>query len=230
MYILIFLLSTIIASDNLNNIQSLYDGKNYFDAKVMIESNQEETEDYYYLSYLIYLKLDDLNKANSNLQLAISVTENDLKYDEEVDFLSELINDLKNSNKTLTSGFVDESINELIKLSEKYNNNAIVFYRLGYAYTENEDYENGIINFRKAVELNPFKEDYKNEITKIANIEISKGKEFYDMKEYQEALVHFNKALEYDPENAGAMFRLGNIYFAIKDYVKASELLERGLE
>ena len=99
----------------------------------------------------------------------------------------------------------------------------------GYVYKEKGDYDNAIINFRKAVELNPFKEEYSDEIKTIANIEILKGKEFYDMREYQEAEVHFNKALEYDPENSAAMFRLGNIYLDIKDYVKASEFLEEGL-
>ena len=227
--ILLFFISTLIASTNIEDAQALYDNKNYLAAKKIIESNSSESESYYYLCYMIYLKLDDLNKANSNLQSAISSSDDDTQYDNEVDFLSELINDLKNSNKTLTSGFVEEAITEITDLTQKYKTNAIVFYRLGYAYAENDDYDNAIIHFRTAVELNPFKEEYKREIKNIANIEISKGKEFYDIKEYQEALIHFNKALEYDPENSGAMFRLGNIYFAIKDYVKASELLERGL-
>ena len=52
----------------------------------------------------------------------------------------------------------------------------------------------------------------------------------YHSKEYQEALIHFNKALEYDPENSSAMFRLGNIYYAIRDYVLAAEHLEKGLQ
>ena len=43
---------------------------------------------------------------------------------------------------------------------------------------------------------NSYKSDYKNEIIALANIEILKGKEFYDMKEYQDALIHFNKAIE----------------------------------
>ena len=227
--ILLFFIFNFINALTIDEIQSLYDQGDYLTAKDMLENNSTETESYFYLCYLTYLKLDDLNKANSSLQSALSNADDDTKYDDQVDFLSELINDLKNSNKTLTSGFVEEAINEISLLTNKYKNNAIVFYRLGYAYSENDDFDNAIIHFRKAVELNPFKDEYKNEIKKIANIEISKGKEFYEMKEYQEALIHFNKALEYDPENSSAMFRLGNIYFAIKDFVKASELLERGL-
>ena len=43
-------------------------------------------------------------------------------------------------------------------------------------------------------------------------------------------MEYFNKALSYDPENTSAMFRIGNIYYAIKDYGKAAEILERGIE
>ena len=93
----------------------------------------------------------------------------------------------------------------------------------------NNDYDNAIENFRIAIELNPYKQDYKDEIETIANIEILKGKEFYDRKEYQDALIHFNKALEYDPKNSSAMFRLGNIYYAIRDYVKAAEFYQKVL-
>jgi len=230
MYILIlFFISTLLSSENIDDIQLLFDQDNYLAAKEMFEDSSIDTEDFCYLGYLIYFKFDDLNKANEFLQKAISIDDNEDKYSTEVDLLSELINDLKNSNKTLTSGFVEEAIIEITELTKKYNNNAIVYYRLGYAYREKGDFDNAIINYRKAVEINPYKEDYRNEISRISNIEIARGKEFYDLKEYQDALHHFNKALEYDPENAGAMFRAGNIYFAIKDYVKASELLEKGL-
>jgi len=56
-----------------------------------------------------------------------------------------------------------------------------------------------------------------------------KGKEMYDLQDYQSALEHFNKALEYDPLNAAAMFRIGNIYYSIKDYFKAANIYENGL-
>ena len=59
---------------------------------------------------------------------------------------------MKNSNKTLTSGFINESIAELTKLVDKYKDNAIIYFRLGHAYKANEDYDNAAINFKKAVE------------------------------------------------------------------------------
>ena len=86
-----------------------------------------------------------------------------------------MINDLKNVNKTLTSGFVNEAIEESEKLVKRYNDNSICYYRLGYAYKENKDYDNAILNFMKAKELNPFNQLYQDEITNISNIELLKS-------------------------------------------------------
>ena len=97
----------------------------------------------------------------------------------------------------------------------KYKTNSICYYRLGFAYKENKDYDNAIIYFNKAKELNPYNPLSQDEITYISNIEMLKGKEFYDLKDYQMALEHFNKALKYDPINSAAMFRIGNIYYKI---------------
>ena len=227
--LILFIIINLLYSDSLVNIQNLYDRNDFINAKVILEDNSFDSSEYFYLGYQIYLKLDDLNKSNEFLQKAIEINPDSEEYSDAADFLSELINDLKNTNKTLTSGYIDEAIAEINKLTSKYSSNAIVYYRLGYAYKTNDDYDNAVIYFRKAVELNPYEESYRQEITNLANMEILKGKDFYSRKEYMEALQHFNKALEYDPENSSAMFRLGNIYFAIKDYLKASEYLEKGL-
>ena len=225
----IFLLTALLFSDStLNEVENLYFNNKYNDARILIETIDEKNESYYYLAYQIYYKLDDLNNANKHLQKALEINED--KYFEEGDKLGQLINDLKNVSKTLSSGFVNEAIEESEKLVKRYSNNSICYYRLGYAYKENKDYDNAILNFNKAKELNPFNQLYQNEITNISNIELLKGKEMYDMKDYQQALNHFDKALEYDPGNSAAMFRTGNIYYVIKDYVKAAEVYERGLK
>ena len=222
-----FILCSTLFSDNFNKVEDLFYKGDILEAQILIETIDDKNEDIYYLGYQIYMKLDDLNNANKYLQKAIDLNEN--KYIDEGDQLGELINDLKNANKTLTSGFINEAIAESKILVNKYKDNSICYYRLGYAYKENKDYDNAIINFNKAKELNPYNLKYQDEIRYISNIEMLKGKEFYDLKDYQMALEHFNKALEYDPVNSAAMFRIGNIYYAIKDYLKAADILEQGL-
>ncbi len=225
---ILFFLNSLIFSLSIEDIESLYLADDIIGAQSMLELVEDKNEQYHYLSYQIYLKLDDLNNANKSLQAAVK--QNPDKYSDEGIQLGELINDLKNVSKTLSSGFVLEAIEETEALLEKYKDNSIVYYRLGFAHKENKDYENAVLNFNKARELNPYNSLYKDEIENIAKIEILKGKEAYDVKDYQTALEYFNKALSYDPENTSAMFRIGNIYYAIKDYGKAAEILERGIE
>ena len=221
-------ISFLISDTSLDAIENLFFNGDILQAKSLIETFEEKDETYYYLAYQIYFKLDDLNNANINLQKALEI--NDDKFFDEGEMLGDLINDLKNVNKTLTSGFIEEAIEETEKLVLKYKNNSICYYRLGYAYKEYKDYDNAIVNFNKAKELNPYNSLYQDEITYISNIEMLKGKEMYDMNDYQLALEHFNKSLEYDPENASAMFRIGNIYYIIRDYMKAANIYERGLK
>ena len=229
LFSLLFLINSILFSSvSFDKVESLFLSDSVIEAQSMLGLIEEKDEKFYYLSYQIYLKLDDLNNANKSLQLAIE--DNVDKYSEEGAILGDLINDLKNVSKTLSSGFVLEAIEETEVLLKKYKNSSIVHYRLGFAHKENKDYGNAIINFNKAKELNPYNSLYQDEITYIANLEILKGKEAYDVKDYQTALEHFNKALFYDPQNTSAMFRIGNIYYAIQDYVKASEILEQGVE
>ena len=201
---------------------------NVLDAQNFIEILENKDEKAYYLGYQIYMKLDDLNSANKYLQKALEL--NKEKYSDEGDELGQLINDLKNANKTLTSGFINEAIEESKVLINKYKDNSICYYRLGFAYKENKDFDNAIINFNKAIELNPYNSKYKDEIRNISNVEMLKGKDAYDLKDYQMALDYFNKALEYDPSNSAAMFRIGNIYYAIKEYKKAANVLQGGLK
>ena len=226
---LLFILNSfLISSVTFDDVEMLFISDSIIEAQSMLDLVEDIDEKFHYLSYQIYYKLDDLNNANKSLQLALK--DNPDKYAEEGALLGELINDLKNVSKTLSSGFVLEAIEEAELLLKKYKDNSIVHYRLGYAYKENKDYDNAIVNFNKAKELNPYNSLYQDEITYIANLEILKGKEAYDVKDYQTALEHFNTALSYDPTNTSAMFRIGNIYYAIKDYVKAAEVLEKGVE
>ena len=219
---ILFFLNSLIFSLSIEDIESLYLADDIIGAQSMLELVEDKNEQYHYLSYQIYLKLDDLNNANKSLQAAVK--QNPDKYSDEGIQLGELINDLKNVSKTLSSGFVLEAIEETEALLEKYKDNSISDV---LEMTVDEAYElfKAVPSIREKMETL-----YKDEIENIAKIEILKGKEAYDVKDYQTALEYFNKALSYDPENTSAMFRIGNIYYAIKDYGKAAEILERGIE
>jgi len=123
---IIFIYTFVSAETTISQVESLYYDNQIVKAKSLLETITDKDESYYYLAYLIYYKLDDLNGANTNLQHALQINED--KYFDEGDQLGQLINDLKNANKTLTSGFVAEAIEESKKLVERYKFNAICYY------------------------------------------------------------------------------------------------------
>ena len=98
-------------------IRDRYLADDIIGAQSMLELVEDKNEQYHYLSYQIYLKLDDLNNANKSLQAAVK--QNPDKYSVEGIQLGELINDLKNVSKTLSSGFVLEAIEETEALSQE---------------------------------------------------------------------------------------------------------------
>ena len=124
-YILFILISLLFSNDDYINAQLLYEEGLYRDAKNLVETIDSKNEDVSYLSYQIYFKLDDLNKANEYLQKAIQLNEDE--YIEEGDKLGLFINELKNAKVTLDNGFINEAIEELTALLEKYPKSGIKF-------------------------------------------------------------------------------------------------------
>ena len=69
--IIFIFFSFIFTNEDYLNTQVLFDTGEYIEAKDMFETISEKNEDIYYLGYQIFYKLDDLNKANEFLQLAV---------------------------------------------------------------------------------------------------------------------------------------------------------------
>jgi len=228
-YIITIILFTFaLANEEIINTQVLFDSGEYIEAKDMFETITEKNEDIFYLGYQIYYKLDDLNKANEYLQQAVKANED--KYIEEGDNLGFFINELKNAKVTLDNGFFEEAIEELELLLDKYPNNSIVNFRLGYAYKEKKNYEKAAQYFKEAKRINPYNLTYSEIIVTLAKIQESLGQDEYTRQDYQLALQYFNKALEFDSTYAPVMFRIGNIYYKIKDYDLAIEYYRNGIK
>ena len=218
----------LFSSDDLLNAELLYEEGNFSEARLLFNSVSDDSEEYCYLGYKIFYAMDDLNKANEFLQGAINLNED--KYIDEGALLGIFINEIKNAKVTLDNNFIDEAIDELILLLDKYPNNSIVFYRLGYAYKEKKDYDNAAKYFSLAYNNDPHNSTYKDMLVTLAKIQEKNGKDEYDIQNYQLSLEYFNKALEYDSTYYPVMFRIGNIYYKIKDYDKAIEMYKKGLE
>lgn len=93
--------------------------------------------------------------------------------------------------------------------------------RKGNNAGQNNDLSTAIINFTKAIELDP----------KYANAYFNRGIAYSNLKKYPEAIADYTKAIELDPKYADAYYNRGGAYKALgktkeanADFAKTKEL------
>ena len=82
---------------------------------------------------------------------------------------------------------------------------------LGLSYFENDDFEEALIHYKKAIDLEPSSVHYNN-----------RGLAFYHFDKLEEAAQDFEKAIELDPQDSTIYFNLGNVYLNWKKPIKDS--------
>ena len=77
---------------------------------------------------------------------------------------------------------------------------------MGLSFFENQQYDQALERFKKAIELDGNKATYYN----------NKALALYHNEQYDESLVEYNKALNLDPNDARTLFNRGNTYLALQ--------------
>jgi tetratricopeptide (TPR) repeat protein len=95
--------------------------------------------------------------------------------------------------------------------------NPNVYYNLGLAYEDLEQYENAVQAFQEANRIKPDYETYN-----------SLGRVYNSMKKYQEALDSLQKSIKLNPENHYAHYNLGLTYEGLSN-MKMTSLLTKKL-
>ena len=219
---------SLLFADDLGTVKSLFVSKDYNEAnrlvQVLIDLDGEKAE-VFELASKINLKLDDLTLANKYINMAIELDPVNDSYRSYWDDLNKIRSSLNDAQKSFDNGFVDESLESYRNLTEKYSDFALGFYNYGMIYYRIEDYDNAIINLKKAKILNPYNDKYSQAINNIAAKLTQKGNEEYRRLEYDLALTFYNKAVKYYPEYSEARFRSALIKNKLSDYEGAKNIL-----
>lgn len=109
------------------------------------------------------------------------------------DEMSEIKN-LFNSNEL---NLLEKKTKELIK---KYPNVSIFYNILGFISQNKNNYDEAILNFNKAIDINPYFDQAHNN---LGNVLYTKGK-------YEKAIESYKKTIEINPKYAEAYSNLGN--------------------
>ena len=98
-----------------------------------------------------------------------------------------------------------EGVDSFNKATETSPNYAIPYYNRAFIKMKLKDYNGAIIDFNKAIELNPksvFSYYYINAYHNRANSK-------YLLKDYKGAIIDFSKAIEHKPKFATAYYKRG---------------------
>ena len=82
------------------------------------------------------------------------------------------------------------------------------YIQMGIVYSNNKDYENAIVYYKKYLEINP------NHLGVLGNLRIIYG----ELERYDDCIKILVKSLKVDPKNAVTYFDLGNMYCEKEDY------------
>ena len=118
---------------------------------------------------------------------------------------------------------IDE--NEKLKIQKDYNvsSNQLTaedWFQKGYNSDEIGEYDNAILYYQKAIEINP---DY-------AFAYINMGLAYGNKSNYDKAIECYQKAIEINPEYAEAYYKMGVAYVDKGNYDKAIECFQKAIE
>ncbi len=165
----------------------------------------------------LYKNLENYTESINYLKSAITINPFVKKYQEYINVISKLI--AQKGNDYLRLGKLNEAIQEYNLSLSIDSTEASIFYNLGNAYFENEEYLNAIKSFDNVVKLNPdkFKAIHKTGIS------------YQKMNNHEDAIVQFRKSIgviEQMEENFMSSYHsLGVSFMETESYGEAIQIL-----
>ena len=220
--VLILLSINIFANvdSRIDKINILLNERAYADALdhyLLSIQDYDASSELYFIGGQIYLKLDELNKADEAYKKAIELDPKNKNYRGKQKDLDEYNQLLQSAKKTFDNGLIEEAIIEYNRMATKYSSYAKLFYNLGVAYKKSGDHELAAHNYNIAQSLNPFQEKYTKALKALAGIRAKEGDVEYRRQEFEAAIENYKKAIEYYTEYTAAIYRLAKTYYKVKD-------------
>ena len=165
----------------------------------------------------IYKNSERYSDAIVYLKSAIAINPFVKKYQEYINVISKLI--AQQGNNYLRLGKLDDAINQYTLSLSIDSTEASIFYNLGNAYFEKQDYTNAITAFSNVIKIDPekFKAVHKSGIA------------FQKLTQHEDAIIQFRKAItiiERNEENFMSSYHsLGVSFMETGSYSEAIQIL-----
>ncbi|MDC2984603.1 tetratricopeptide repeat protein [Candidatus Marinimicrobia bacterium] len=178
------------------------------------------------------LKVDDFDKSIQFLKKAISLNDNK-SYREEWDRIVRMRKDIEIAlKKYQEQGDYLGAVNDLNNL--EFSNTGLVDYSIGKLHQQEENYEKALSSFKKAVEINPYREKYKLSMNYIIGKFIADGDEYYSMRDFTSANSQYmfaydnmiNDESEVDlAKKVALQFKISKTLFFLREYPASEKML-----
>ena len=178
----------------------------------------------YVLASDIALSLDSLGRANEFLVKAIDLDKSNESFRKKWTSLDSLRQLLKEAKRKYDSGLTNDAINTYENIIDANPKFAMPFHRLGRIYYSENDFDEAVYYFRKAIDINPFNSTYSNDITNIAKKLAQEGDKIFRRKDYEYAAKKYIQSTKIDPTYTEAYYRGGKAYYFLGDYESSKNI------
>ncbi len=230
--ILLIILSFTYAS-NIDELRLQYESGEFlmaYNSTMEFVNNNSEDPLGFMLASEIALSLDSLGKANEYLLKAIDLDKTNESFRKQWASLDSLRQNLKEANRKNDSGLINDAIVAYEDIIDSNSNFAMPYHRLGRIYYSENNFDDAVYYFRKAVEVNPFNDSYQNDITNIAKKLALEGDKIFKRKNYESAVEKYIQSTKIDPTYTEAFYRVGKAYYKIGDFELSKINLEKAIK
>jgi len=179
--------------------------------------------------YEICLANDDLDCSSKHLNRAIKLNPQDYYYSLS-DSLLAYKEVLDRAQSTAKKENYNLALSDYDDIIFRFPNRALPYFEKGVILKNIKKYDEAIINFLKAREINPNKESYLTGIKEIAQRKEKQATQYAKNKDFSNAIPMYEEAISYYPEFTQAYFKLGYSFFTLRDYENAKKTLFANLE
>jgi len=146
----------------------------------------------------ITLRNGDMAKTRELLRQAIDNDPKNQSYRDEFERVNEINTLMSQGLRALNSGDFEEAFDSYAVVLEKFPFFAEAAYSMGLVKFREKDYDAAVIQFKKALDLNPYHENALAAIANVARNAFNKGNQAYRRRDLDAAITNYRHVIEID--------------------------------
>lgn len=132
------------------------------------------------------------------------------------------------------AGNYDGAIQKYQELLKNDANDPAVHFNIGAAYQLKKDYDNAIVEYNMAINLDPKNKSYQDSLVKVKDLKvqpiINNAVAKHQAKDYASAITLYQQALDVVPNNANLWYNMASAQYAAQDYAGARRSYTKNIE